>query len=290
MDFVPVSLPADFPVRGGSVYVQGDAPISRLHVHDCLEIGYCLSGTGIFVVEDKVLPFQAGDVSAINSRELHLAQSARGTVSEWTWIMLDPLRLAGASADDALLLDASRVCGGGFGNILSGDAHAETAALVRTLIAELGERPEGYRSAVRGLVLALMVRLRRLPGQTARANPMPRRDDLERVAPALQRMARQYMDPLDLAELARQCGLSPTHFRRVFRQATGRAPLDYLHHVRLNMAGALLQGTNRTVLDIALDAGWPSLSAFYRNFRSATGLSPRAWRKRRKAAEVQGKP
>ncbi len=285
MNYAPVALPADFPVRGGTVSTQGDAPITRLHVHNCLEIGYCLNGTGIFVIEDKVLPFRGGDVSVIGNRELHLAQSARGTVSEWVWIMLDPLQLAGATADDPLVLNANRLRGGRFRNLLSGPAHADTAALVRALIGELRKREEGYRTAVRGLVLALMARLGRLPGLAAEeGEPAPRRDAMERVAPALQRMADLYRDPLDLDELARRCGLSSAHFRRVFRQATGRAPMDYLHHVRLNMAGALLQGTNRTVLDIALDTGWPTLSTFHRQFRQAMGLSPKQWRNQARKA------
>lgn len=280
-------LPDEFPVRGGGVSVQGDAPITRLHVHDCLELGTCLSGAGIFVVEDKVMPFRSGDVSVINGRELHLAQSARGSVSEWSWIMLDPLRLLGASVDDPQLLDPSSLCGRTFRNILSGSAHADIATLARELATELRERNAGWRSAVRGLVLALMTRLSRLPNRNTETESATRRDEMGRIAPALQAVATHYMDPIDLTDLARRCGLSPTHFRRVFRKATGKAPLDYVNHVRLKMAAALLASTTRTILDIALDVGYPTLSTFYRNFRSATGLSPRAWRK---AAEAQVNP
>jgi len=56
-----------------------------LHVHDSLEVGYCYDGRGIFVIEDKVFPFSAGDVCVINSSEMHLARSAEGTESHWTF-------------------------------------------------------------------------------------------------------------------------------------------------------------------------------------------------------------
>ena len=38
---------------------------SYLHFHDCLEIGYCVSGKGICLVEDKQYAFKKGDVEII---------------------------------------------------------------------------------------------------------------------------------------------------------------------------------------------------------------------------------
>jgi len=50
-----VPLDRMLPVRGGEPFIQADHPITFLHVHDCLEIGYCFSGRGIFIVGEKVL-------------------------------------------------------------------------------------------------------------------------------------------------------------------------------------------------------------------------------------------
>src|SRR5687768_4151735 len=88
--FAPIPLDPELPITGGLPFVQADNPITLLHYHDCLELGYCFSGSGIFMVGEKVLPFGAGDVAFINHTEVHLAQSAPGTHSEWTWIYLDP--------------------------------------------------------------------------------------------------------------------------------------------------------------------------------------------------------
>ena len=74
--------------------------------------------------------------------------------------------------------------------------------------------------------------------------------------------------------------MSLTHFRRVFQPGVGRAPLQYLIRLRVHMAAAMLQRTNRTVLDIAMDVGYPTLSSFNRHFKSVTGMAPSQWRER----------
>jgi AraC-like DNA-binding protein len=276
----PINLPDDFPVAGGEgMHRQDDAPITRLHLHNCLEIGYCHAGSGIFVIEDKVLPFATGDVTVINDRELHLARSTAGTISEWTWLMIDPLRLLGSVEPDPALIDIAPLSGPAFANVLAGDRHPEITAAVRAIIAELRGRSPGYRSSVRGLIWSLMVHLRRLPGRAAAPPPLRRQADLERIAPALQYLARCYDRPITITHLAALTTMSVTHFRRIFVRVVGRSPLAHVNHLRIQMARSLLASTDRSVLEIALAVGYETLSTFNRNFRATTGMAPREWRR-----------
>lgn len=287
LEFEPIDLPADFPVVGGNVFCQTDRPITCLHVHNCLELGYCHSGSGIFMIEDKVLTYKAGDVSVINDRELHLAQSTRGTVSEWSFIMLDPLRLLGAQVDDPGILATATFSGQAFKNILSAASHPEIASLVKEFVLELAERRTGYRSVIRGLVWALMVRLQRLPEKGGAQARTSSRDDMQRLLPALQYMVTHYRDPLAVPELARRCSLSPSHFRRLFIRAVGKSPLAHLTSLRVHMAAALLENTRQSILDIALTTGYPTLSSFNRNFRRLMGGTPRDWRKKKTSTDAE---
>jgi len=281
LEYSPFDLPDDFPVAGGSsAYRQLDAPITRLHIHNCLELGYCHSGSGIFVVEEKVFNYRQGDVAVINDRELHLSQSTKGTVSEWSFIMIDPVRLLGPRMDDPLTLSTASLCGKQFSNILPGERHPDIAALVKELGAELAGKRPGYRSVVRGLMWAIMIRLNRLPGRMAGEPAASTRMDMGRVAPALQHLALHYMDPQEIGELARRCSLSLTHFRRLFSRAVGKSPRQYLTNLRMQMAATLLENTNHKVLDISLDVGYSTLSSFNRHFRAIMGISPREWRRR----------
>lgn len=285
LEYAPISLPEDFPITDFSgVYQQSDKPITRLHIHNCLEVGYCHAGSGIFVIEDKVFPFRNGDVSVINHREMHLAQSAKGTFSEWTFISLDPLKLLGARVDDSGLLNTLPLGGPLFANILTGQQHADSAQIMRELVKELADKKKGYRSCVRGLVWTLLARLHRMSrGNETEAVKTTRRD-IERVAPALHYMATHYMDPVRMTVLAKACFMSLTNFRRLFSQAVKKTPFEYLTHVRIQMAKVLLGDTDKTVLEISLETGYATLSSFNRQFKAALGMPPRAWR--RKAAHA----
>ena len=56
-----------------------------------------------------------------------------------------------------------------------------------------------------------------------------------------------------LAELVK---LSPFHFSRVFKQATGWSPLQYVTRERVTLAQQLIRETSRTLIDVGLEVGY----------------------------------
>jgi len=225
LEYAPIPLPDDFPIIGESPFAQKDNPITFLHLHDHLELGYCFEGSGVFVVEDKVLPFKTGDVSVINNSEMHLASSAAGTISHWSFLTLDPARLIPAPLEEQKYLRVALLAGSSFRNILTPLEYPGLGELVKSIIMELRERHEGYRSAVRAKVWEVMVRLHReIAPHNAPPIPASRHTLMDRVAPALAHVARHYADPLYMDQLARLCHVSETHFRRLMKSATGVSP------------------------------------------------------------------
>jgi transcriptional regulator GlxA family with amidase domain len=96
---------------------------------------------------------------------------------------------------------------------------------------------------------------------------------------------RAYMDrdcakPTTVAQLARRAGLSTFHFIRVFRDATGTTPHQYLRARRIDRARHLLATTAMPVTEICDAVGFRSLGSFSRIFRAAAGEAPAAYRRR----------
>lgn len=279
LELAVIVLPEDFPFVGGTRFVQGDNPIRHLHAHQALEIGYCHEGSGIFVIEDKVLPYRTGCASIIREREMHLAQSTPGTTSTWTFLSVDPGRLLAGMTDNATFITCTDLHGRGFPNILAPESETELCRLIALLVAEAASPTgSGHRELVRGLMLAIMARLHRLPGRSD-AGTAGRSAALRRLAPALGYLGSHFRDELSIPVLAAVCGLSPTHFRRLFTAAFGQAPLDYIVRFRLEKAAALLRDGRTPVLTVALDCGFNSLSAFQRHFRRVFACTPREWRR-----------
>ncbi len=295
LEFLEIRYPPDLAAHAYR-YRQGDQPITRLHRHQSIELGLCLCGSGVFIIEGKTFSYHAGDLCVISEAEGHLASSAPGSSSDWIFLNFDPRALCAETLRPDQL-DTSRLCGPGFCNIFPGEQCPPLAEAIQAFLREFEEKREGYPAAVRALGAWMLVLLHRLPtgtpeipaGKTADgASPPERRAILQRLEPALEAIARNYMAPLGLEDLARGCNLSAPHFRRLFREALGCAPLEYLIRWRVRMAAALLTGslppgeTDQAagISDLALRCGFNSLSAFNRHFKRLTGDAPRDFRRR----------
>lgn len=279
LEYAPINLPQDFPISISGIHRQADAEITRLHLHDCLEIGYCRSGSGIFVIESKVLPFRKDDLCIITDEEMHLARSTKGTVSEWEFIMLNPARMLSRNVDDPAPLGTAGLSGQSFRNIIHGSDNTPLRDLVLQLISELRQKAVHYRDTVRALVWAISIHLHRLEREGKPRAAAGRHTEIERIVPALHHISSGYAEPVSIPRLAQLCHMSPTHFRRIFAKAVGCSPLEYLTRFRIRMATALLESTDRKILDISQEVGYETLSSFNRHFKTVTGMSPRAMKK-----------
>lgn len=277
----PVPLPKDFPLVFVP-YRNPDDPIVHLHRHDCLEVGYCHSGSGVFVVENKVCSYSNGDLIVVNETEAHLASSSRGTRSEWSFIQFAPAKFAPLPIDDPAVFDTAPLGGAHFSNLLHGREHPELAATILRIIDELRHRGSHYQMAVRGDMIRLMVQLSRLTNPLAE-NVVDKTTEkstaMRRVAPALNMIINEYANQLAVGALAKTCHLSEAQFRRVFKTATGLSPKQYVINVRVRMAASMLRSTDDSVLDVSSQVGFETLSSFNRHFKSIMNSSPRQWRK-----------
>ena len=79
--------------------------------------------------------------------------------------------------------------------------------------------------------------------------------------------------------LAARCALSPRHFTRQFREATGTTPHQWLLTQRLALAQRLLETTDQPIDHIAASAGFGTPAAMRLQFQQALDTSPAAYRR-----------
>lgn len=94
------------------------------------------------------------------------------------------------------------------------------------------------------------------------------------VGRALAAMREPLDRPLPLAALAEIAGLSPFHFARTFREATGSPPGRFLTALRLERAKRLLLTTDLPVTEICFAVGYDSVGSFTARFTQLVGLPP----------------
>ena len=107
------------------------------------------------------------------------------------------------------------------------------------------------------------------------------------ISPALTRMRDGSADPASLDELSRLCGMSRRAFTEHFRIWTGRSPLQYHLHLRLERAAELLMDSDEPIDAVAARTGFSDRYHLSKAFRKRHGQSPAAFRRRLQARRMR---
>jgi AraC family transcriptional regulator len=104
------------------------------------------------------------------------------------------------------------------------------------------------------------------------------------MAPSALRRCMEFMEAhlrgeLRLSELAREAGMSASHFIRSFRRSTGKTPYQFLLHRRVERARSLMGDHRISLAEVAAGSGFADQHHFARVFRRITGLTPSSYRR-----------
>lgn len=282
-EFRSYYLPVEFPVLvlTGDHWRLSDKPSGHLHFHNCLELGYCHEGSGVLQIRNQEIKFNSDDITFIARNIPHTTWSSAGTSSKWSYIMVDINEIFDSFAPGSSYPISQMMESINTADIIHKKDNPVIAFYISQLIDEISKGRAHYQLNVRALFLSLLIELYRYCGETSR-QVIP--DTLEQnhtlaIVPALEYIKHNYMNQFSMESLADLCGLSPTHFRRVFNNTMGGSPLEYLNTVRITKACNLLRSTEESILNISESVGFHSISSFNRYFYRLVNMSPREYRR-----------
>lgn len=90
---------------------------------------------------------------------------------------------------------------------------------------------------------------------------------------------KNYKDEINFEELAQSVGISYSHMRKLFRDELDTNILDYVNSIRIENAKRLLKGTDGTLQEISIKAGFQNIQSFNRFFKKFEGITPAEFRK-----------
>lgn len=96
-----------------------------------------------------------------------------------------------------------------------------------------------------------------------------------RLKNALHALSERYFENESVAYYADLCDMSEVNFRRLFKEYTGSAPIEYRNDLRLNSARAKLQSGEYNVSEAAESCGFTNLSFFIRLYKKKFGYTPK---------------
>ena len=94
--------------------------------------------------------------------------------------------------------------------------------------------------------------------------------------------------PWTVEEMARRIGLSPSRLHALFRSEWGTSPQAWLAERRIRRVQTWLAASDAPIAELAQRAGYADQSALTRAMQRLTGLTPAAYRKRRRLEQKNG--
>jgi len=237
------------------------------HVHDGYVIGMIMAGAQRYRYRGAEHLASSGTLVLINPDELHTGH--KGTEDGWLYRAFYPDNGQILSLLTELELPAHHLPT--FGATLYRDPDLVNG------FCQLHRLLESPASALQQQTVWREMMLRLLQRHAAVATPGKPGREHRAIVRAKEVLQAQLAAPPSLEELAAAVNLSPFHFARVFRRATGMPPHTWLMQQRIARARALLQ-EGCLPLEVATQLGFADQSHLSRQFKQVYGVGPRAYR------------
>ncbi len=264
-----------------------DREIRQLHYHDRVEIGICISGNGLWFVENKSYAISSGDIMIVPKGIPHYS---RTMLTDGTspclcdFIYFDEHALLQQSGIDVSLVEKENAIVSPA--VFTKHDHGELRHLLKKMITTVKEHPN---EADQNMIAAHYYCIFRLMSNEL-PSPSPSQVEIknERLLPAIRKMIVNFSEELTLDELAAECSYSASHFLKLFKKEYGISPMRYLNNIRAEVASGLLIKSDSTVLEISSAVGFSSSSDLYRHFKAIYGISPTDYRRKKSSVYRMG--
>lgn len=285
-----------FPIDVVHHHLSGLRPF-RMNRHDYMEILFLNAGELVWRVQDQSITQSKGDLFVMGSTKYHRVteNSSSQAAVESLFFHPDLIRSSSVCRDDSEYLAAFQSFDPGFPHVIpaSTGVPSEIRGLMARIHQELPASSDRAKLCVKTYLKMILVVLlnhysssRMIPARFDR-----RQRALERFKPLFEFLDNQYWDQITPIDAAKILNMSPSHFRRAFKQVTGQSFVLYLNHFRIAKAQELLISTDKSIAEVGMEVGFCDQSYFGLIFRRCTQMTPLFYRNRaQQISQMDRKP
>jgi len=272
-----------FPIDVVHHLLSGRQPF-RMNRHAYLEIVHLNAGKLIWQVQEHFATQNRGDLFVMGGSKYHRVteQSSFQVTVESLFFHPDLICSSLPSSDDSKYLSSFQSYHPAFPHVIpaSSGVPAEVRSLIARIHKELPATSDRARLSVKTYVKMILVLLLNhySPYCMVPAKSDHRQRALDRFKTLFKFLDANYQDLISPADAAKTVHMSPSHFRRAFKQLTGQSFVLYLNHFRIAKAQELLRSTNKSIADVGIEVGFCDQSYFGLTFRRHTQMTPMQYR------------
>ena len=257
-------------------HLYKDEKTMDMHIHDCHEIYFSISGGKQFLIDNKFYSIEPGDIFVINQYESHCLSMVESSLHERIVISIYPEfieKLCDGKTNlaecfqDRKKKDSHKIS-------LTKEEQHEFLYLINR-IANVEEYAKEMSETAFFIEMMVLVN-KAFRGKNSDEGREQSVRYNSRVDEILSYINMNIGNRMTIEDLAGRFNLSESYICRMFKDATGTTVNKYVSARRISMAKALL-GSGSSVQEAFEKTGFSDYSSFFKSFTKAVGISPKKY-------------
>lgn len=246
-----------------------------MHIHDCYEIYYSISGGKQFLIDNRFYSINPGDLFIINQYESHKITQIDKEIHERIVLSVHPDYTKKLSTSDTDLDECFSKRSSRFSHKLALSASEQQRFLY--LVGKITEsNGYGHDLIEQAAFIELMLFIATIADSAKSSATDIQKTYNPQVIDIINFINANITNSISLETISKQFYLSESYICRIFKQACGTTINKYITARRISIAkAALCDGVS--VFDAYTESGFTDYSNFYKAFTKAVGMSPKKY-------------
>lgn len=258
-------------------YLYSEEKTMDMHIHDCYEIYYSISGGKQFLIGENCYNIEPGDVFIINQYESHYLTQIDAVAHERIVISIYPEFLDGMSSRKTDLAYCFRRRDGKYSNRIRLDKESQQHFIY---YAHKITGTDGYGADVieSAALVELMVMINGMFREKQEPLILPNYHYNHMVTKIIEYINQHIIEKFTIAVLSETFYVSESYICRVFKSETGTTINKYMTARRISIAKTLLCD-GASVSEACESSGFNDYVNFVKSFTKTVGISPKKYSK-----------
>lgn len=248
------------------------------HSHDFSQISIILSGTGRYIIEDKLYDVQEGDILFFDENVRHHNVVIDGQepmveffagISDFQFHGMNPNSIAFSNNEKIYHMDPL--------------LKHEVIRICYEMIAEEKASQSGADWMIKTYMIQILIKIVRSLMKEDKQKDVEHIETYTKsyvVKRIINYFSENYEQSISLEQIAHNMYLSPVYISKIFKEETGESPINYLIKIRLERAKEYLQmSNNQSIKWVAKQVGYDDVYHFSKLFKKYYGISPLYYKK-----------
>lgn len=257
-------------------HLYKDEKAMEMHIHDCYEVYFSISGGKQFLIDNKLYDINPGDLFLINQYDSHYLTQIDKELHERIVIMIDPEYMKMISSEETDLDGCFHKRGDKYTHKISltQDQQNRFLYFINKIVTSNGY---GHDLLERATFTELFVMINQiLMNREKNTDTEKSATYNEQVDSILSYLNNNIQYPISIGDLSKQFYISESYICRIFKSATGTTINKYMTARRISIAKSLLaEGIG--VSEVCDRCGFSDYSNFLKAFTKSVGISPKKY-------------